>query len=169
VDGRTFDRGENMNKYIPTERDNKPCQNEECPAYNTNTNKDTHCALIIKTYMHNCKGYQPEQEEQVCSKCHGQIVFEPTTNDTVFPDAEPQICNHCNGSGIEPKQEETRSPTEWERLPFLTSRPIVCDDDLGRVQIAVNNNCDGIQLALDKIKELTDRIKKLETESIDRR
>jgi len=53
-----------MNKYIPTEREgNKPCQNKECPKW---TDYQRHnCGAMFKDMMHNCKGYQPEQEEKI--------------------------------------------------------------------------------------------------------
>jgi len=60
-----------MNKYIPSEKnDNKPCQNKECPMHNTENEYPDNCDLMNHTrWMHNCKGYQPEQEENPCNTC----------------------------------------------------------------------------------------------------
>ena len=198
-----------MNKYIPTERDdNKPCQNKECSRYNAGCIMN--CSYFTKAFIHNCKGYQPEQEElpnqnttdtneidyddfqplpnqpkqeeNLCNTCRWFCPIEcppvdcdnysawmPREEAPIIPTGVCPECGHpdsarcnedypgfteCEECGYIPEQEEKPASVEWERIPFLSSRPIVIDDDLGRMQKAVNNNADGIQLALDEIKAL---------------
>ena len=134
-----------MNKYIPSEKnDNKPCQNKECPMHNTENEYPDNCDLMNHTrWMHNCKGYQPEQEEKSCQTCvnekHARSRY---------------MCADCiNFDQWQPKEEKPAS-AEWERIPFLSKRPIVIDDDLGRMQEAVNNNCDGVDICYNWLKVL---------------
>jgi hypothetical protein len=79
---------------------------------------------------------QEEQQEEVCPECGGMGKEFPYF-----------ICPTCNGTGKKPEQKLV----EWKQ------DKLIFEDGTDRefaIESVVNNNADGIQLALDKIIEL---------------
>jgi pyruvate kinase len=112
--------------------------------------------LFASEIWKSAKGYQPEQEE-------GEQITLENNKSGIYLMTKQGVKDN---SDIQ--QEVTPAPAEWEsrkRVNALNSYNHISEVtlyDLRDLKITIHNNADGIQLALDKIKELTDRIKNLE-------